>query len=102
MNQLPETGFVRLPQIIGVKEVTPEEAQRNRCEADGEKKAGRKPNTRPKRAKKSMPGVLPIGKSSWWVGIKCGKYPRPEYPFGPRIACWRVEFIRALIKRAAA
>lgn len=40
--------------------------------------------------------VLGIGKTSFWQGIKDGRYPKPV-KLGPRIAAWRVEDIRALI-----
>ena len=46
-------------------------------------------------------GPLPIGKSTWWAGVKVGRYP-PPVKLGPRITAWRVEDIRALIERASA
>jgi prophage regulatory protein len=45
-------------------------------------------------------GPIPISKSSWWAGIKEGRYPKPV-KLGPRITAWRVEDIRALIERAS-
>ena len=45
-------------------------------------------------------GPLPISKSTWWSGIKAGRYPKPV-KLGPRITAWRVEDIRALIDRCA-
>ena len=48
--------------------------------------------------KAKQPGVIPIGKSSWWEGVKSGHFPQPV-KLGPRITAWRVEDIRALIKR---
>ena len=41
-------------------------------------------------------GPIPVSKSTWWAGIKEGRYPRPV-KLGPRITAWRVEDIRALI-----
>jgi predicted DNA-binding transcriptional regulator AlpA len=41
-------------------------------------------------------GPLPISRSSWWSGIKEGRYPKPV-KLGPRTTAWRVEDIRALI-----
>jgi predicted DNA-binding transcriptional regulator AlpA len=41
-------------------------------------------------------GPIPVSKSSWWQGIKDGRYPKPV-KLGPRITAWRVEDIRALI-----
>ncbi len=40
--------------------------------------------------------VLGIGKTTWWNGIKIGRYPRPV-KLGPRMSVWRVEDIRALL-----
>jgi prophage regulatory protein len=41
-------------------------------------------------------GPIPVSKSSWWAGVKSGRFPRP-LKLGPRITVWRVEEIRALI-----
>jgi predicted DNA-binding transcriptional regulator AlpA len=40
--------------------------------------------------------VMGIGKTTWWNGIKTGRYPR-QVKLGPRTSAWRVEDIRALI-----
>jgi prophage regulatory protein len=45
-------------------------------------------------------GPIPVGKSTWWAGVKAGRFPRPV-KLGPRITAWRVEDIRALIDRQA-
>ena len=45
-------------------------------------------------------GPIPVSKSTWWAGIKDGRYPKPV-KLGPRITAWRVEDIRALIDGAA-
>ena len=45
-------------------------------------------------------GPIPVSKSTWWAGIKDGRYPKPV-KLGPRITAWRVEDIRALITGAA-
>ncbi|MBF0502721.1 MAG: AlpA family phage regulatory protein [Candidatus Riflebacteria bacterium] len=39
---------------------------------------------------------VPISKSSWWAGIKSGRYPQP-IKLGPRTTAWRVQDIRALL-----
>jgi predicted DNA-binding transcriptional regulator AlpA len=54
---LPETGFVRLPQILK---------------------------------------VFPVSKSTWWAGVKDGRFPQPV-KLGPKISAWRVQDIRELI-----
>ena len=44
-------------------------------------------------------GPIPVSKSTWWEGVRSGRYPRPV-KLGPRITAWRVEDIEALIARA--
>jgi prophage regulatory protein len=44
-------------------------------------------------------GPIPVSKSTWWAGVKSGRFPRPV-KLGPRITAWRVEEIRALIEQA--
>lgn len=65
---LPETGFVRLPNIIGDPKADP-----------------------------PIPPIIPVSKSTWWAGVKSGRYPKP-IKLGPRITAWRVEDIRELIR----
>jgi predicted DNA-binding transcriptional regulator AlpA len=45
-------------------------------------------------------GPIPVSKSTWWVGVKSGRYPAPV-KLGPRITAWRVEDIRKLIQTGA-
>lgn len=48
-----------------------------------------------------LPGVLeviPVSKSTWWDGVRSGRYPAPV-KLGPRTTAWRVEDIRALVER---
>jgi len=42
-------------------------------------------------------GPIPISKSTWWAGIKDGRFPKP-LKLGSRITVWRVEDIRGLIE----
>jgi prophage regulatory protein len=66
-HQLPEAGFLRLRQIIGDPKAEP-----------------------------PIPPVIPVGKSTWWAGVKNGRYPQP-IKLGPRTTAWGVDSIRALI-----
>ncbi|OOO03604.1 MAG: hypothetical protein USCGTAYLOR_00153 [Chromatiales bacterium USCg_Taylor] len=50
--------------------------------------------------KTGIPAVIPISKSTWWAGVKSGRYPQPVRTLGVRITAWRVEDIRALIEQA--
>ena len=70
MNQLPDTGFLRLTQIIG------------------------NPHAEP-----PIPPIIPVGKTCWWEGVKTGRFPKPV-KLGPRLTMWRVEDVRALIATA--
>lgn len=54
---LPETGFLRLPEVLR---------------------------------------FYPVSKSTWWAGVKSGRYPK-GVKLGERVTAWRVEDIRALI-----
>jgi len=61
----PETGFVRLRQIL------------------------------------APTGPIPVSRSSWWQGVKDGRFPKPM-KLGPRTTVWRVEDIRSLFEMADA
>ena len=71
MHELPETGYLRLPQIIGNPKANP-----------------------------PIPPLIPVCKSTWWAGIKSGRFPKP-IKLGPRITAWRVEVIRDLIQQGS-
>ncbi|MGJ8530440.1 helix-turn-helix transcriptional regulator [Maritalea sp.] len=40
-------------------------------------------------------GPIPVSKSTWWQGVKDGRFPQPQ-KLGPRTTVWKVEEIRAL------
>src|SRR5688500_8031770 len=42
-------------------------------------------------------GPIPVGKSTWWAGVKAGTFPKPV-KLGPRVTAWRVEDIERLIR----
>ena len=69
MHQLPETGYVRLAQIIGNKKAHP-----------------------------PIPAIIPVCRSTWWAGVKSGRFPQP-LKIGTRITVWRAEDIIALIQK---
>jgi predicted DNA-binding transcriptional regulator AlpA len=58
IHTIPETGFVRLSQILT---------------------------------------VIPLGKTSWWAGVKSGRFPKP-IKLSERCTAWKAEDIRDLIK----
>lgn len=45
-------------------------------------------------------GPLPFGRSTWWRGVKSGRFPKPV-KLGPNTTAWKVEEIRKLIDRFA-
>jgi len=45
-------------------------------------------------------GPIPVGKSTWWDGVKSGRFPQP-IKLGPRITVWREEDIEALLANGA-
>jgi prophage regulatory protein len=46
-------------------------------------------------------GPIPVSKSTWWAGVKSGRFPKPM-KLGQRITVWRAEDIRKLIDRGVA
>jgi len=44
-------------------------------------------------------GPIPVGRSTWWAGVKDGRFPKPV-KLSPRVTAWRAEDIRALIENA--
>ena len=65
----PEFGFLRLKQIIG------------------------DPNADP-----PVPAVIPVSRSTWWQGVKDGRFPKP-IKLTPRTTVWRTEDIRAFVEQ---
>lgn len=50
-----------------------------------------------------LPEVLryyPVSRSTWWAGIRAGRYPQPV-KLGERCTAWRIEDIRTLIESAS-
>ena len=46
-------------------------------------------------------GPIPVSNSTWWQGIKDGRFPKP-LKLGKRVTVWRVEDIRRLIETGGA
>ena len=44
----------------------------------------------------SILAIIPVSKTSWWAGVKDGRFPR-SYKLGPRTTAWKVEDIRNII-----
>ena len=41
--------------------------------------------------------VIPVGKSTWWNGVKTGRFPAP-IKLGPRTTVWKLSDIDALVR----
>jgi predicted DNA-binding transcriptional regulator AlpA len=41
-------------------------------------------------------GPIPVSRSTWWAGVKSGRFPAPV-KLGPRITAWRDADIQQLI-----
>ena len=65
---LPETGFLRLPLIIGDPKANP-----------------------------PVLPLIPVSESVWWEGVRTGRYPK-GIKLSARCTAWRAEDIRALIE----
>lgn len=44
-------------------------------------------------------GPIPVSKSTWWAGVKSGRFPKPLKTLGSRITVWDVKEIRALMEQ---
>lgn len=42
--------------------------------------------------------IIPVGKTTWWAGVKSGRFPKPV-KLGARVTAWRVEDIHLLIEQ---
>ena len=66
-DSLHNAGYLRLRHIIGDPKATP-----------------------------PLPPIIPVSRSTWWAGVKTGRFPAPV-KLGPGITAWRVQDIRTLI-----
>jgi prophage regulatory protein len=41
-------------------------------------------------------GPIPVSRSTWWAGVRTGRFPKP-LKIGPRITAWRDVDIAALV-----
>jgi prophage regulatory protein len=50
------------------------------------------------RIKQIIPDIIPISRTTWWRGIKTGKYPQPVH-LGARTTAWRKSDIQKLVEK---
>lgn len=72
IDSIPKRGFLRLPQILGDPKADP-----------------------------PIPAIIPVSKSTWWAGIRQGRYPRPV-KLSARTSAWLQSSIDALCDQLAA
>jgi hypothetical protein len=48
--------------------------------------------------KKGFPPIIPVSASTWYLGVKTGRFPKGLRPMGGRVTFWAVEDVRALVK----
>ena len=41
--------------------------------------------------------IIPVGRTTWWNGVKSGRFPKPV-KLGTRITAWRTEDIQEFIR----
>ena len=66
------TRYLRLPQILGDPKAVP-----------------------------PTPPIIPVSKSTWWAGVRSGRYPKPTRALGVRITAWAAEDIYEFVKSAS-
>lgn len=69
-SSIEQKGFLRLSHILGNPKATP-----------------------------PLPPLVPVSRSSWWAGVRSGRYPAPV-KLGPRTTVWRVADIAEFLTRA--
>ena len=50
---------------------------------------------------KDAPAIIPVSRSTWWAGVREGRFPKP-IQLGKRTIAWKVADIRRLIEGEAA
>jgi hypothetical protein len=70
MHTIQQNGFLRLKQIIGNPKATP-----------------------------PIPAIIPVSASSWWNGVKSGKYPK-SIKLGAGTTVWKASEVLALVEGA--
>ncbi len=50
-------------------------------------------------ADRGLPPIIPVSRTTWFVGVKAGRFPQPVR-LGPRVTAWRASEIYALIEAA--
>jgi len=90
MESIPEEKLLVLAQIIGRDEVTEAQAAENKQRGKG-----------PRRARKGIPAIVPVKKSTWWAGVG-SRFPAPIRIGENSRPFWRASDIQALMNSEGA
>ena len=71
-NSIPENGFLREKQILGDKKANP-----------------------------PIPPIIPVSHSTWWAGVKSGRFPKP-IKLSEGVTVWTAPDIRDYIAKQSA
>ena len=88
MQNQKRDRFLRLPQIIGQKEITTDQAEANR-------KVGKYPTA----PRPFIEPRIPVSRAAWWMGVKGGRYPK-SIKLGSRTTVWRESEIEKLMEQS--
>lgn len=67
---LPKGGYIRLSELVGDPKADP-----------------------------PIPAIIPVAKSTIWLWLKQGRFPKP-CKFGPRVTAWSCASIRAFLEES--
>lgn len=43
--------------------------------------------------------IIPVSKSTWWLGVRTGRFPKPVKYLGANTTAWRARDIKALVEK---
>ena len=85
--RLKPGSYLRAADLVGVKAITPEQAEANRSKANGR-------NLRPR---DGVPGVLPFSAPTLWAKVRHGAFPKPV-KLSAGVTAWRAEDVAAWLQ----
>ena len=49
-------------------------------------------------SEREIPAIIPVSKSTWWAGVKSGRFPKPV-KLSERCTAWRICDVLALLDK---
>lgn len=95
-SSIQTEGFLRLYQIIGQSEVTPDEAKRNKEIRRDNRSGKHKLKVGPCTPRPGIPAIVPWSKSKLWDAVKKREFPEPV-KLSPGTTAWTVESVREFL-----